>query len=69
MTEANLKKTIQKMHTLWYLDEGPFTNDDNTLKFHSYMEDLFNFAGITETLLKPEDPIEKLRKHLGAKKD
>jgi hypothetical protein len=44
-----LKSTIRCIHGFWY--RGKFLEDPvEAIKLHSHMEDLFNFAGITETL-------------------
>lgn len=47
MTQQELKEIIKKIHALWYNERnGIFENERIFIRFHEYLSELFNFAGI-----------------------
>lgn len=50
MTKEELKTTIRNVHKLWY-NKNWAKSPTHAMKLHRHMEDLFNFAGITSTLV------------------
>lgn len=56
MTDDELKEVIRCVHKLWY-DEEWTKSPAAGLRLHRHMEVLFNYAGITSTLVanNPEE--------------
>lgn len=49
-TPEELKNVIKCIHKLWYDD--PFKSREDAYQLHQHLGELFNYAGITETLVK-----------------
>lgn len=49
MNEEELKNTIRKLHRVYYC-EDVLKSPQRYLEFHGFLQELFNYAEITETL-------------------
>lgn len=49
MNEEELKNTIRKLHRVYYC-EDVLKNPQRYLEFHGFLQELFNYAEITDTL-------------------
>lgn len=50
MSEEELKALIKKLHRVYYC-EDVLENPQRYLEFHGFLQELFNYAGITDTLV------------------
>jgi hypothetical protein len=51
MNEEEIKAVIRCIHEIWYNDDW-LSDPETVLKMHNHMCALFDFAGITSTLVK-----------------
>lgn len=51
MNDSELKAVIRCVHRLFYTDDI-LENPKVFLEFHRHLQELFNYAGITSTLVK-----------------